>query len=85
NNNPSTLFENGSNSSLFEDNDNFNTSSSLLTENNNNLIDRFMYNYCLEQGFGYQVFHNDKDLNDPSIIYHKSFRCLSSSTYEPRK
>ncbi|CAG8781042.1 1738_t:CDS:1 [Gigaspora rosea] len=99
--NPLLLFEDGPNSSY---NDNFNTSSSLLTKNDNNLstsyqynlsvenyfddwpfVDRFIHNYCLERGFGYQVFRNDKDLNDPSIIRRKSFRCSSNSTCEPRK
>ncbi|CAG8748177.1 16033_t:CDS:2, partial [Racocetra persica] len=48
-------------------------------------VDRFIHNYCLEQGFGYQIFCNDKDPNDPSITHRKSFRYLSSGTYEPRK
>ncbi|CAG8857374.1 19641_t:CDS:1, partial [Gigaspora margarita] len=42
-------------------------------------------NYILEWGFGFQVFRNDKDLNDPNITCHKSFRYSSSGIYEPRK
>ena len=30
-------------------------------------VDKFMHNYCLERGFGYQVSQNDKDLNNHSI------------------
>lgn len=30
-------------------------------------VDRFMHEYCLERGFGYQVFRNDKDLDNPTI------------------
>ncbi|CAG8766342.1 7101_t:CDS:1, partial [Gigaspora rosea] len=41
-------------------------------------VDTFIHNYCLKRGFGYQIFRNDKDLNDPSIICRKSFRCSSS-------
>ncbi|CAG8826823.1 18732_t:CDS:2, partial [Gigaspora margarita] len=38
-----------------------------------------------EQGFGYQIFCNDKDQNNPSIIRRKSYRYSSSGTYEARK
>src|SRR3954470_8389392 len=48
------------------------------------LVDTFMHQYCLERGFGYQIFRNDKDLNDPTIIRRKSFRCSSNGNYEPR-
>ena len=48
-------------------------------------VDTFIHQYCLERGFGYQVFRNDKDQNDSSIIRRKSFRCSSSGTYEARK
>ena len=41
-------------------------------------VDTFMYQYCLERGFGYQIFRSDKDPNDPAIIRRKSFRCSSS-------
>ncbi|CAG8817737.1 33729_t:CDS:2, partial [Racocetra persica] len=54
--NPSLLFKDSNNSLLFEDNDNFNTSSSLLTENDNNPN--------IKWGFEYQIFYNDKDPND---------------------
>ncbi|CAB5180087.1 uncharacterized protein OCT59_007363 [Rhizophagus irregularis] len=30
-------------------------------------VDTFLHNYCLERGFGYQVFRNDKDANNHSI------------------
>ncbi|CAB5184916.1 unnamed protein product [Rhizophagus irregularis] len=49
------------------------------------LVDTFMHQYCLERGFGYQIFRNDKDPNDSTIIRRKSFRCSSSGNYEPRK
>jgi hypothetical protein len=49
------------------------------------LVDTFMHQYCLERGFGYQIFQNDKDLNDPTIIRRKSFRCSSNGNYESRK
>ncbi|CAB4423154.1 unnamed protein product [Rhizophagus irregularis] len=49
------------------------------------LVDTFMHQYCLERGFGYQIFRNDKDSNDSTIIRRKSFRCSSSGNYEPRK
>src|ERR1051325_3185600 len=48
-------------------------------------VNTFIHQYCLERGFGYQVFRNDKDQNDSSIIRRKSFRCSSSGTYEARK
>ena len=32
------------------------------------LVDTFMHQYCLERGFGYQIFRNDKDSSDPTII-----------------
>ncbi|CAG8688528.1 1910_t:CDS:2, partial [Cetraspora pellucida] len=41
-------------------------------------VDTFMRLYCLEQGFGYQVFRNDKDPNDSNITHCKSFHCSSS-------
>ncbi|CAG8621800.1 8796_t:CDS:1, partial [Gigaspora rosea] len=46
-------------------------------------VDTFVHNYCLERGFGYQIFCNNKDLNNPSIIHCMSFRCSSSGNYEP--
>ncbi|CAB5309920.1 unnamed protein product [Rhizophagus irregularis] len=49
------------------------------------LVDTFMHQYCLERGFGYQIFRNDKDPNNSTIIRRKSFRCSSSGNYEPRK
>jgi hypothetical protein len=49
------------------------------------LVDTFMHQYCLERGFGYQIYRNDKDSEDPTIIRHKSFRCSSSGNYESRK
>ncbi|CAG8832163.1 651_t:CDS:2, partial [Gigaspora margarita] len=91
----SSLFEDdnnfNTNSSSFTENDNnLNTSYQYNLSVGNYFddwpsVDRFMHNYCLERGFGYQVFRNDKDLNDPSIIRRKSFRCSSSGTYEPKK
>ncbi|CAG8624074.1 11694_t:CDS:2 [Dentiscutata erythropus] len=48
-------------------------------------VDNFIHNYCLEQGFGYQIFRNDKDPNDPTIIHRKSYRCSSSGIYEAQK
>ncbi|CAB4423846.1 unnamed protein product [Rhizophagus irregularis] len=30
-------------------------------------VDTFLHNYCLERGFEYQVFRNDKDANNRSI------------------
>ncbi|CAB5217345.1 unnamed protein product [Rhizophagus irregularis] len=48
-------------------------------------VDKFMYNYCLERGFGYQIYRNDKDINDHSIIHRKSFRCSLNGNYEGRK
>ncbi|PKC56940.1 hypothetical protein RhiirA1_468749, partial [Rhizophagus irregularis] len=48
-------------------------------------VDKFMYNYCLERGFGYQIYRNDKDINDHSIIRRKSFRCSLNGNYEGRK
>jgi hypothetical protein len=46
-------------------------------------VDTFMHKYCLERGFGYQIFRNDKDSN--SITRRKSFRCSLSGTYGARK
>ena len=48
-------------------------------------VDTFMYQYCLERGFGYQMFRSEKDPKDPTIIRHKSFRCSSSGVYKARK
>ncbi|CAB5361318.1 unnamed protein product [Rhizophagus irregularis] len=48
-------------------------------------VDKFMYNYCLERGFGYQIYRNDKDINDHSIIRRKSFRCSLNGNYEGQK
>ncbi|CAG8676205.1 12298_t:CDS:1 [Funneliformis caledonium] len=45
-------------------------------------VDAFMHQYCFERGFGYQIFRSDKDLKDPTIIHHKSFRCSSSGVYK---
>ncbi|GBC13105.1 hypothetical protein GLOIN_2v1812649 [Rhizophagus irregularis DAOM 181602=DAOM 197198] len=44
-------------------------------------VDKFMYNYCLERGFGYQIYRNNKDINDHSIIRHKSFRCSLNDSH----
>ncbi|GET52206.1 hypothetical protein RhiirA1_486203 [Rhizophagus irregularis] len=44
-----------------------------------------MHQYCLERGFGYQVYQNNKDPNDFTIIRHKSFRYSSNGKYEFRK
>ena len=30
-------------------------------------VDTFIHNYCRERSFGYQIFRNDKDSNDPTI------------------
>uniref|UniRef100_U9UBB8 FAR1 domain-containing protein n=1 Tax=Rhizophagus irregularis (strain DAOM 181602 / DAOM 197198 / MUCL 43194) TaxID=747089 RepID=U9UBB8_RHIID len=49
------------------------------------LVDTFMHQYCLERGFGYQIFRNDKDPNDSTIIRCKSFHCSLSGNYEPQK
>ncbi|PKC55527.1 hypothetical protein RhiirA1_475448 [Rhizophagus irregularis] len=38
-----------------------------------------------KRGFGYQVYQNDKDPNDFTIIQCKSFRCSSNGKYESRK
>ncbi|CAG8742115.1 14848_t:CDS:2, partial [Gigaspora rosea] len=64
----------------------FNTNLPPLAENSNNhpsfsiCGDKFLslYEYVDNCGFGYHTFHNDKDLNDPSIIRRKSFHCSSS-------
>jgi hypothetical protein len=48
-------------------------------------VDTFIHQYCLERGFGYQIFRNDKDQTDSSIIRRKSFRCSSSGIYEAKK
>jgi len=48
-------------------------------------VNAFMHQYCLERDFGYQIFHSDKDPKDPTIIYHKSFWCLSSGVYKAQK
>ena len=48
-------------------------------------VDTFIHQYCFERGFGYQVFRNDKDPIDSTIIRRKSFRCSSSNTYKARK
>ncbi|CAG8755665.1 17598_t:CDS:1 [Gigaspora margarita] len=93
----SPLFEgddfNTSSSSLFG-NDNFSNIDASSYQHNFSVgdyfddwpsVDRIIYNYCLEWGFGFQVFRNDKDLNNPNITRRKSFCCLSSSIYEPQK
>ncbi|CAG8768397.1 10518_t:CDS:2 [Gigaspora margarita] len=93
----SPLFEgddfNTSSSSLFE-NDNFSDRDAPSYQHNFHVgdyfddwlsVDRIIYNYCLEQGFGFQVFHNNKDLNNPNITHRKSFCCSSSGIYEPQK
>ncbi|CAG8643034.1 2464_t:CDS:2, partial [Racocetra fulgida] len=36
-------------------------------------------------GFGFQVFRNDKDSDNPSITYRKSFHYLSSRKYKAKK
>ncbi|CAG8644087.1 7433_t:CDS:2, partial [Racocetra fulgida] len=38
-------------------------------------VDTFIHQYCFERGFGYQTFRNDKDPNDSSVTYCKSYRC----------
>ncbi|CAG8719077.1 24211_t:CDS:2, partial [Gigaspora rosea] len=48
-------------------------------------VDKFMHLYCLERGFGYQIFRNDKYPNNSSITCHKSFRCSASGTYNALK
>ncbi|CAG8678894.1 28795_t:CDS:2 [Gigaspora margarita] len=48
-------------------------------------IDKFMHLYCLERGFGYQIFRNDKDPNNSSITCRKFFRCSANGTYNARK
>ncbi|CAG8844116.1 13212_t:CDS:2, partial [Gigaspora margarita] len=48
-------------------------------------VDTFIHQYCLEHGFGYQIFCNDKDPDNPFITYYKSFRCSSSGTYKAQK
>ncbi|CAB4416181.1 unnamed protein product [Rhizophagus irregularis] len=48
-------------------------------------VDTFIYQYCLERGFGHQVYQNDKDPNDFTIIRCKSFCCSSNRKYESRK
>ncbi|CAG8813118.1 5412_t:CDS:1 [Dentiscutata erythropus] len=93
--NPTPLFEDENTSSSLFGNDNnpsnidaFSYQHNLRVRNEFDdwpSVDRFIYNYCLERGFGYQVFHNDKDSNDPSITRRKSFRCSSSGTYESWK
>ena len=49
------------------------------------LVDTFMHQYCLERGFGYQIFRNDKDPNDSTIIRRKSFCYSSSGSYKSQK
>ncbi|PKK57564.1 hypothetical protein RhiirC2_797799 [Rhizophagus irregularis] len=44
-------------------------------------VDKFMYNYCLKREFGYQIYRNDKDINDHSIIWRKSFRCSLNDSH----
>jgi hypothetical protein len=48
-------------------------------------VDTFIYNYCLERGFGYQISRNNKDPDDHSITRRKSFRYSLSGNYEARK
>ncbi|CAG8784019.1 20302_t:CDS:2 [Gigaspora margarita] len=48
-------------------------------------VDIFINQYCLERGFGYQIFHNDKDPDNPSVTYRKSYRCLASGEYQTKK
>ena len=48
-------------------------------------VDTFIHQYCLERGFGDQVFRNDKDSKDHSIIRRKSYRCSLSGKYLGRK
>ncbi|EXX56204.1 uncharacterized protein OCT59_015133 [Rhizophagus irregularis] len=49
------------------------------------LVNTFMHQYCLERGFKYQIFRNNKDSNDSTIIRCKSFHCSLSGNYEPQK
>jgi len=48
-------------------------------------VDMFIHNYCLERGFGYQIFRNDKDSNNRSITLCKSYRCSYNGSYKARK
>ncbi|CAG8672965.1 22025_t:CDS:2, partial [Racocetra persica] len=74
NNNNSLLFEDDDNfntsSSSLTENDNNPSISYQYNLNVENYfddwlsVDRFMHNYCLKRGFGYQIFCNDKDPND---------------------
>ena len=48
-------------------------------------VNTFMYHYCLKWGFGYQIYHNDKDPNNHNITCYKSFRCSSNNSYKPWK
>ncbi|CAG8534739.1 20068_t:CDS:2 [Gigaspora rosea] len=69
--------------SLYEYVDNVDTKISLFFENSNNSgnINASNYQYNLRRS----TFHNDKNLNDPSIIRRKSFHCSSSGIYISRK
>ncbi|CAG8601743.1 16837_t:CDS:2 [Funneliformis caledonium] len=44
----------------------------------------YQYYLVVEQGIDYQIFRNDKDLKDHTIICRKSIRCLSSGLYKAR-
>jgi hypothetical protein len=44
-----------------------------------------MHQYCLECGFGYQIFQSNKDPHDSTIIQHKSFCCSLSGNYKAQK
>ncbi|CAG8536388.1 16809_t:CDS:2 [Cetraspora pellucida] len=48
-------------------------------------VEMFMHLYCLKCSFGYQVFRNNKDLNDSIITCCKSFRCSVNGTYNAWK
>lgn len=41
--------------------------------------------YILEREFGYQIYQNDKDLNDFAIIWRKSFYYSSNGKYKSKK
>ncbi|PKK75758.1 hypothetical protein RhiirC2_707888 [Rhizophagus irregularis] len=48
-------------------------------------VDKFINAYCLERGFGYQIYRNDKDLNNHIITRRKSFHCSLDGNYKTRK
>ncbi|CAG8727317.1 18899_t:CDS:2, partial [Dentiscutata erythropus] len=47
-------------------------------------VDSFIHNYCLERGFGYQIFCNYKDPNDPIKIFSECEYYMTKKLYANR-